>query len=360
MVKISPISTEVIAETVRGSVVLNRLESGEVLKAAQLGEPLEVGADGVAFVISESYVKDVPGSKAGILVVQAALVEKIMPILPSSVRVVITTADAYLGLAHLSKVVSDAMPYGDWSLCARTEAQIHSSARIDPTAKISTGAYICEGVEIGARTLVLPHAIVGPGVVIGQDCIVFPGVVLYPKTQVGHRVRLHANVVLGSDGFGYARGPQGSVKIWHLGRVVVQDDVEIGSGTTVDRGTIGDTVIERGAKIDNQVQIGHNGYVKAHAILCAQVGMAGNVVIGAGAILAGKVGVADKLEIGDGAIIGPMSGLSKDVKPKEIIMGQQPAKPRREWWKLMALIERLPDLFDRIKKIEKNLGNEKS
>ena len=147
--------------------------------------------------------------------------------------------------------------------------------------------------------------------------------------------------MIGADGFGYARGPQGSVKIWHLGRVVIEDDVEIGAGTMIDRGTLKDTIIERGAKIDNLCQIGHNGHVKAHAILCAQVGMAGNVTVGRGAILAGKVGVADKIEIGDGALVGPMTGISKRcVKPKASRLWASilPAGRDAKWWRLMALI----------------------
>jgi UDP-3-O-[3-hydroxymyristoyl] glucosamine N-acyltransferase len=177
---------------------------------------------------------------------------------------------------------------------------------------------------------------------------------------VGNRVRIHANAVLGSDGFGYARGPRGAVKIWHFGNVVVGDDVEIGAGATIDRGTLKDTIIDEGAKLDNLVHIGHNGYVKSHAILCAQVGLSGNVTVGSGAILAGKVGVADKIEIGDGAIIGPASGVSKDVKPGEILMGKHRAKPRREWWKLVRLFERLPELFERVKNLEQSRDGEVS
>jgi UDP-3-O-[3-hydroxymyristoyl] glucosamine N-acyltransferase len=176
--------------------------------------------------------------------------------------------------------------------------------------------------------------------------------VLYPRSEVGSRVRLHANVVLGSDGFGYARGPKGLVKIWHLGRVIVHDDVEIGPGTTIDRGTLKDTIIEKGVKIDNQVQIGHNGHVHPHAVLCAQVGLAGNVTVESGAILAGKVGVADKIKIGVGPVVGALSGVSKDVGAGEEVMSAFPSRPRREWWRLVAHFERLPEMSARLKKLE--------
>lgn len=353
MVEIAPVSLTRIAEAVGGTVILTRLGSGEEFGATQLGEPLEVGAAGVAFVISESFIKDVAETRAGALVIQTTFSEKLLAQIPLSVKAVIASPDAYLGLARLTKVIAENDLLADWRLPdSSMVSPVHSRAAIHESARIAPGVVMGEGVKIGARTLVLGNAVIGPGVAIGADCVIFPGVVLYPRVSVGDRVRIHANVVLGADGFGYARGPRGSEKIWHLGRVVVGDDVEIGAGTTIDRGTMKDTIIETGAKIDNLCQIGHNGHVGAHAILCAQVGMAGNVTVGRGAILAGKVGVADKVEIGDGALVGPMSGLSKDVKPGEQVMGQHPAKPRREWWKLLALFERLPDLYDRVKKLE--------
>ncbi|MBI3544351.1 MAG: UDP-3-O-(3-hydroxymyristoyl)glucosamine N-acyltransferase, partial [Deltaproteobacteria bacterium] len=296
MVKINPLPLDRVVDAVTGTVALSKLGSGEKLEVTQLGEPLETGAGGVAFVISEAFVRDAAQTQASLLVVSATLVDRVLAQLPGAVRVVVSSPDAYVGLAKLSKVIADADPLGDW------RAPTSGRAEIDATAVVAPGAVVCEGARVGARTVVLANAVIGPGATIGTDCVIFPGAVLYPKTQLGNRVRIHANSVLGSDGFGYARGPQGSVKIWHLGRVVVEDDVEIGAGAMVDRGTLKDTLIERGAKIDNLCQIGHNGHVKAHAILCAQVGMAGNVTVGKGAILAGKVGVADKLDIGDGAL----------------------------------------------------------
>ncbi|MBI3555753.1 MAG: UDP-3-O-(3-hydroxymyristoyl)glucosamine N-acyltransferase [Deltaproteobacteria bacterium] len=353
MVNIAPLSTAQVADAVTGTVALSRLGNGEKLEVTQLGEPLEVGNGGVAFIISESYIRDVPQTKASMLVVQAAFAERALALLPDCVRVLIACPDAYVGLAQLSKIAADRDALADWRLPAMLGAQgVHSTAEVDSTARLGAGVVICEGARIGARTQILANAVIGPGVTVGSDCLIFPGVVLYPRTKVGSRVRLHANVVVGSDGFGYARGAKGSVKIWHLGRVIVQDDVEIGAGTTVDRGTLKDTIIESGAKIDNLCQIGHNGHVKAHAILCAQVGMAGNVTVGRGAILAGKVGIADKLEIGDGALVGPMTGVSKDVKAGEQVMGHFTAKPRREGWRLLVLFDKLPEIYDRLKKLE--------
>lgn len=350
MVNISPLSASRIVEAIGGNILRGSTDGIEV---TQIGEPLEAGAGGVAFIISESFVRDSAQSRAEVLVVQAAFAERVLAQLSEHVKLVVACKDSYLGLAQVSKIAADADPFHEWRLAdSSSEERVHRTAKVDPTAKLGPGVVVGEGAVVGPRTQLVANVVVGPHATVGSDCVLFPGVVVYPRTQVGSRVRLHANVVLGSDGFGYARGPQGSVKIWHLGRVVVGDDVEIGAGSMVDRGTLKDTVIERGAKLDNLVQVGHNVLVKSHAILCAQVGMAGNSVVGMGAILAGKAGVADKVEIGDGAIVGPMSGLSKDVKAGEVVMGQQPAKPRREWWKLIALFERLPELYDRVKKLE--------
>lgn len=361
MVKFGSITAARIAEVVGGKIAFSRNQGGEESKATHLGEPLEVSAEGVAFIISESFVRDAAATKASILVVQAALLERVQQTLSADVKVVVSAPDAYLGLAELSRVIAESDALFDWRPGKDDSGKsVSGLAEVDSSAVIGRGAVVCDGAKIGARTVILPNAVVGPGVSIGSDCVIFPGVVLYPRTNIGNRVRIHANAVLGSDGFGYARGPQGSVKIWHLGKVVVGDDVEIGAGTMIDKGTMKDTIIEKGAKLDNLVQIGHNGHVKAHAILCAQVGMAGNVTIGRGAILAGKVGVADKLEIGDGALIGPMSGLSKDVKAGEQVMGSHPAKPRREWWKLIVLVEKLPDIYDRLKKLEAKFEGKKS
>ena len=349
MVKIQSVSADRLIEAI-GGTVLHGTTSG--INVSYIGEPLEAEANGVAFVISEFFVRDVPQTKAEVLVIQTALAEKVLPQLPPSVRLCIGCKDAYVGLAVFSKIAADADPRQDWRIETSDDKRIHSRAKIDPTAKIGPGVVVCEGAVIGPRTTLVANVVVGPEAEIGADCMFFPGVVIYPRTKIGNRVRLHGNVVIGSDGFGYARGATGSVKIWHLGRVVIEDDVEVGSGSTIDRGTLKDTVIEASVKIDNLVQIGHNVRVKAHAILCAQVGLAGNASVGVGAILAGKAGVADKIVVGDRAVVGPMTGASKDVEPGEVVMGHHTAKPRREWWRLLALFDRLPELYDRVKKLE--------
>ena len=348
MVSIPPISTVKLKQAVAATAVHG---SGE-FTLTELGEPSEVGTGGVAFLISEKFLNDVPHTKASALVTQSKFAKKVLAKIPATVGICIECDDAYLGLAHFTKMIRDMDPVSDWQLDGPVEIPLHPSASIDPTARLGPGVIVSARASIGAGSVVLGNAVIGPEVRIGRDCVIFPGVVIYPRTTLGDRVRVHANAVLGSDGFGYARASHESVKIWHIGKLVVGDDVEIGAGTTIDRGTIKDTIIENGVKIDNLVHIGHNGYVKAHATVCAQVGTAGNVTIGYGAIVGGKVGVADKLVIGDHAMVGPMSGVARDVKPREQVMGGLRAIHLREWRKLVVLIEQLPELYRRVRNLE--------
>lgn len=347
MVEIPPISSREIATLVGGKIL-----RGDEMTCTELGDPLNVGAQGVAFIISDKYLKEVSLTKAGVLVIQAKFAEAVSAALPATVRVCIECRDAYLGLAKLTQRVVEMSPALDWEPATSTGEAIHPSATVDPSAKIGPGVIVGPRAAIGAGTVILGNAAIGTDARIGASCKIFPGVAVYPRTIIGDRVRVHANAVLGSDGFGYSRDSGASVKIWHLGKLVIGNDVEIGAAATIDRGTINDTVVEDGVKIDNLVQVGHNGHIKSHATICALVGLSGNVTIGKRAILAGLTGVADKLEVGDGAIIGPMSGVSKDVKPGTLMFGKHPVRPRREWWKLAALYERLPELFERIKKLE--------
>ena len=348
MVRILPISTEDLKQAVHATAVRG---DGELI-ITEIGEPLAVGPGGVAFIIAERFLDDIPLTKASVLVIQSAFAGKVAGRLPASVKICIECDDAYVGLANFTKKIRDMDPLSDWHSAGAADVAVHPTATVDPTARLSPGVMVGAGASIGAGTSILGNTVIGPAVHIGRNCTIFPGVVLYPRTTIGDRVRIHANAVLGSDGFGYAPSARGSVKIWHLGKLAVGDNVEIGAGSTIDRGTIKDTIIENDVKIDNLVHIGHNVHIKAHAILCAQVGIAGNVTVGTAAILGGQVAVADKIEIGDRAMVGPTSGVINDVKPGEKVMGGQRALPQRDWRRLTVLFEKLPELYRRVKKLE--------
>jgi UDP-3-O-[3-hydroxymyristoyl] glucosamine N-acyltransferase len=202
----------------------------------------------------------------------------------------------------------------------------------------------------------LPGVFLGDGVTVGDDCVLHPNVVVRDDCRIGDRVILHAGVVIGSDGFGYAGHGAERIKIPQVGIVQIEDDVEIGANTTVDRATLGRTVIGRGTKIDNLVQIAHNVLIGENTVIAAQVGIAGSTRIGKDVTLAGQVGVVNHITIGDGAKIGPQSGIPRSVPAGALLSGGIAAAPHREWLKVMTLLPQLPKLWSTVKHLEKRVS----
>jgi UDP-3-O-[3-hydroxymyristoyl] glucosamine N-acyltransferase len=242
------------------------------------------------------------------------------------------------------------------------EPFIHPSAVIDPTAKIGEGvrieacAVVGREAEIGDRVRIFPNVTIYDGVRIGEGSVIHSGVALREGAQVGARVVIHNNVVVGSDGFGYAKDEEGRwLKIPQTGRVVIEDEVEIGAGTTIDCASVGETRIARGAKIDNLVQIGHSCAVGEDALLCAQVGLAGSSQIGRRVILAGQVGVAGHLQIGDDVVLTAKSATSHNVPAGKVLSGV-PAFDNREWLRATAAFRRLGDMQRTIRNLEERLA----
>lgn len=234
---------------------------------------------------------------------------------------------------------------------------IHSSAVISPNAKIggdcTIGAHVVveAGVEIGARSIIESHCFVGQNSALGENCHLHPHVTVRERCRIGNNVILHCGVVIGADGFGYEFRDGRQQKIPQTGTVQIDDDVEIGANSAVDRARFGRTWIQRGTKIDNLVQIGHNVTIGEHCILCAQVGISGSTRIGNYVTLAGKVGLSGHIEIGDQVMIGAMSGLAKNVPPKTIMFGA-PAQPIREYKENYALLKNIRKLYNRVKALE--------
>jgi UDP-3-O-[3-hydroxymyristoyl] glucosamine N-acyltransferase len=238
---------------------------------------------------------------------------------------------------------------------------IHPTAVIDPTATIGVGsivgphAVVEAGATIGDSCHLMAGAFLGEGARIGREVVLHPHVVVGFDCVVGDRVVIHANAVIGADGFGYRTVGGVHVKVPQLGHVEIGDDCEIGAGTTIDRGTFGATVVGRGTKIDNQVQIGHNCRIGQHNILVSQVGIAGSTSTGDYVVMAGQVGVADHVHIGAGTVIGAKSGISKDVPPKSRMFGS-PATNDREQMRIIACLQKLPDFRKDVKRILDHLG----
>ena len=218
-------------------------------------------------------------------------------------------------------------------------AFVHPSARLEPGAIVDPGAVIGRGAEIGAGTVIGAHAVIGPDVRIGREGAI-GATTTVAAALIGDRVIIHPGAHIGQDGFGFALGPRGHLKVPQVGRVIIQDDVEIGAGVTIDRGANRDTVIGEGAKIDNLVQIGHNVVIGRHAILVSQSGVSGSSVIGDFAALGGQAGIAGHLNIGPGAQVAAAAGVMTDIPAGERWAGA-PAKPVRQFFREVAAVKKL-------------------
>jgi UDP-3-O-[3-hydroxymyristoyl] glucosamine N-acyltransferase len=240
-------------------------------------------------------------------------------------------------------------------------AMVHESAVIDSsstvagTARIGAGVVIGPSCQIADGVHIYPNVTIYENVVVGKDSIIHSGVVLRERSQIGERVIIHNNVVVGCDGFGYAKDEERRwLKIPQTGRVVIEDDVEIGAGTTIDRASVGESRIGRGTKIDNLVQIGHSCTVGEDSLLCAQVGLAGSSHIGNRVILAGQAGVAGHLTIGDDVVITAKSATSHDVPAGKVISGI-PAFDNKDWLRSTAAFRRLGEMQRKLRELEKKL-----
>ena len=240
-------------------------------------------------------------------------------------------------------------------------AMIHESAVIDSSSTVAVTARVGAGVVIGPSCQIAdgvhiyPNVTIYENVVVGKGSIIHSGVVVRERTQIGERVIIHNNVVVGCDGFGYAKDEERHwLKIPQTGRVVIEDDVEIGAGTTIDRASVGESRIGRGTKIDNLVQIGHSCTIGEDSLLCAQVGLAGSSHIGSRVILAGQAGVAGHLTIGDDVVITAKSATSHDVSAGKVISGI-PAFDNKDWLRSTAAFRRLGEMQRKLRELEKKL-----
>jgi UDP-3-O-[3-hydroxymyristoyl] glucosamine N-acyltransferase len=230
-----------------------------------------------------------------------------------------------------------------------------ASAQIDPTAHIGPHCVVGEKVKIGPGVVLQGGNHIGHHCIIGAHSRLFPNVVLYDQTQIGQHVRIHAGAVIGADGFGYVFDSGLHRKVPQVGHVIVQDDVEIGANVTIDRGALGPTLIGKGTKIDNLVQIGHNVSIGEHCLVVAQVGVAGSTKIGHYTTLAGQAGITGHLKIGNKVIIAAQSGVIHDVPDGAKWLGS-PAQPDRQAKRQMIALQRLPELMRRVSELEKRVG----
>jgi len=234
-------------------------------------------------------------------------------------------------------------------------AVVPASAQVDPTAHIGPHCILGEKVRVGARSVLQGLNAVGADCLIGEDVNLFPNVTLYPRTEVGNRVRIHSGTVVGSDGFGYVLDNGIHRKVPQIGNVIICDDVELGANVTVDRGALGPTIVGKGTKIDNLVQVAHNVTVGEHCIIVSQAGIAGSTKLGNYVILGGQVGLAGHLKIGNRVSVAAQSGVMNNIPDGEKWIWS-PAQPDRQAKRQMIALQQLPELFRRVKQLEKQLG----
>ncbi len=260
----------------------------------------------------------------------------------ASDRPLLISAHPKLSFARAARVLDGGAVRQDG---VQASAVVHSSAELGPGASVEERAVVSEGVRIGAQTRVGAGGAIGSGVRIGSDCEIYPNVTIYPGTLLGDRVIVHAGAVLGSDGFGYVRdGKTGRYeKFPQVGRLVIEDDVEIGANTTIDRGALDETRIRRGAKIDNLVHIGHNCNIGEDVVIAAQTGLSGSIVLENGVVLGGQVGIGEHARIEEGVMLGGQGGVlpNKVLRGKGVAFWGTPAQPVREYLKQLATLARL-------------------
>jgi UDP-3-O-[3-hydroxymyristoyl] glucosamine N-acyltransferase len=239
---------------------------------------------------------------------------------------------------------------------------VSTSARVSEDATVYPFVSIGDEAQIGPRVTIHPGASIGPQVTIGEDTVIYPVVTIYPRCVLGKRVIIHAGTVIGADGFGFVKDGEANVRIPQVGIVEIEDDVEIGANCCIDRATFGKTLIKKGVKIDNLVQVAHNVQIGEHSIIVAQVGISGSTKLGKNVTLAGQVGLVDHIEIGDNVMIGAQSGIAKDVPANQIVLGT-PHLPHRQFLRVAAVWTRLPEmkkeldvLIKRVEALEERTG----
>jgi len=235
-------------------------------------------------------------------------------------------------------------------------AFVHPTAKIGNNVFIDAFAYVAENAIVGDGCRLNAQTFVGANVKIGQNSIFFPGVKIYHGSQIGNNVTIHSNTVIGSDGFGFAPQKDGSYsKIPQIGNVVIEDDVEIGANTTIDRATMGSTIVRKGAKMDNLIQIAHNVEIGQNTVLAAQSGVSGSTKIGPNSVIGGQVGIAGHLSLAKGTQIGAQAGINFNITEENKQWHGSPAQPLRNWMRASVIFKHLPDVEKRINALEEEL-----
>ena len=301
------------------------------------------GEGAIAFLSNPKYRGRLAGTRASAVIVapddaQATALPKLV------------TANPYAAYARVAAILH---PPRAPAPGVHPTAVVAGSARVAASAAIGAHAVIGERTQVGERAAVGAGTVVGEDCTVGDDCLLYPRVVVYPRSAIGPRTIVHSGAVIGADGFGMAEQDGRWLKIPQLGRVVVGADVEIGANTTIDRGAIGDTVIDEDVKLDNQIQVGHNCHIGAHTAIAGCVGIAGSTTIGRNCKIGGAAMISGHLEIADGTVITAATGVFESILSPGVYTGSFPALPHREWKHVAAATRRLRSIFERLRALER-------
>ena len=308
---------------------------------------IEEGIPGaISFLSNPKYLPYIYDTKSTIVLVNKDFVpEKEVP------ATLIKVDNAYESLAKLLNLYEMSKP---------KKTGIDSLAFVSPSAKVGENvyigafAYIGENVTIGDNTRIYPHTFIGDGVKIGNQCIIYSNVSVYHDCRIGNECILHSGAVIGADGFGFAPTPDGYEKIPQIGIVILEDRVDIGANACIDRATMGATIIRKGVKLDNLVQIAHNDEIGAHTVMAAQTGVAGSTKIGEWCMFAGQVGIAGHITIGDHVTFGAQSGVPSSVKSNQVLIGTPPME-MKPFFRSVSVFRKLPDLSSEVSALRKEL-----
>lgn len=235
-----------------------------------------------------------------------------------------------------------------------TLAFVSPKATIGKDVYIGAFAYIGDGAVVGDNTQIYPHTVIGDGVKLGSSCLLYPNVTIYEGCKLGNNVTIHAGTVIGADGFGFAPNAEGYDKIPQIGIVTIEDNVEIGANTCIDRSTMGSTVIRKGVKLDNLIQVAHNVEIGENTVMSAQVGIAGSTKVGSWCMFGGQVGLAGHIHIGDKTFLGAQSGVPGNIKGNQTLIGTPPMEPKA-YFKSQAIFRRLPEMYKQINELQKQI-----
>ena len=326
----------------------------EIVKGVIQGDPdIEIaGVSGlmdahegdITFVSSAKYLKQASGSKASCIIVK-----ELIPDIKTSQLI---TSNPYFAFA---KAIECFYPGLSFQPGISEKAIISGRVQFGKGVSVYPFAYLSDDISIGEGTVILPGVFIGEKTEIGKHCIIHPNVVIRDGVTIGNRVIVHSGTVIGSDGYGYTFEKGEHYKIPQVGGVIIEDDVEIGSNVSIDRATIGNTIVGRGSKIDNLVQIAHNVKIGEKSLIVAQAGIAGSTEIGAFVVLGGQVGVADHTTIASGTMVGAQAGINGQVS-KGIYSGS-PAIPHASWLRAQALFAKLPEIYKKIRELENKINN---